>query len=355
MAKHHWMIYGANGYTGHLLAQEAVRQGLTPILAGRTAAAVEALANELQLSARIFDLTDATASRNALDGVAVVAHCAGPFSATSAPLIAACLASATHYVDITGEIGVFEHAHAQHAAAQTANIVVCPGVGFDVIPTDCVAACLHAALPDASHLALGFDTGSGLSPGTAKTTVEGLQLGGMIRESGRLRSVPMGFKRRTIDFGRGEKSATTIPWGDVATAYYSTAIANIEVYLPAPAALAVAMRLLHPLRRLLGRPGVQRWLKAQVDQRISGPDQATRARLPTWVWGEARNAAGQVRTARLQTANGYDVTVLGALLAVRHLLAYTGPGGYFTPAKLLGARCIEQLPGSGSIQISSAG
>ncbi len=355
MAKQHWMIYGANGYTGHLLAQEAVRQGLTPILAGRNPAAVHALGSRLGLECRVFDLDHRERAAEALVDVAVVAHCAGPFSATSAPLIAACLGSATHYLDITGEIGVFEHAHAQHAAAQAANIVVCPGVGFDVIPTDCLAACLHAALPDASHLALGFDTASGLSPGTAKTTVEGLQLGGMVREGGQLRSVPLGFKRRTIDFGRGAKSATTIPWGDVATAYYSTAIANIEVYLPAPAALVVAMRLLQPLRRLLGRPGVQRWLKAQVDQRISGPDAATRARLPTWVWGEARNAAGQVRTARLQTANGYNVTVHGALLAVRHLLAYTGPGGYFTPSKLLGTRCVEQLPGSGSIQISSVG
>lgn len=352
MRKNLWMIYGANGYTGRLLAQEAVRQGLTPILGGRNAAAVEALANELNLSARIFDLADATASRDALNGVAVVAHCAGPFSATSAPLIAACLASATHYVDITGEIAVFEHAHTQHAAAQAAGIVVCPGVGFDVIPTDCLAACLQAALPDASHLALGFDTASGLSPGTAKTSVEGLQLGGMIRQDGQLRSVPLGFKRREIDFGRGPKSAVTIPWGDVATAFYSTAIANIEVYLPAPTALAFGMRLIDPLRGLLGRPAVHNWLKAQVNKRIAGPDAATRARQLTRVWGEARNAAGQVKTARLQTANGYDVTVHGALLAVRHLLKYAGPGGYYTPSKLLGERCVEQLPGSGKILIS---
>ncbi|MBM7061666.1 saccharopine dehydrogenase NADP-binding domain-containing protein [Pseudomonas sp. UL073] len=346
------MIYGANGYTGRLVAREAQRQGLTPILAGRSPDAVEALAAELGLHARIFDLADAGASRSALEDVAVVAHCAGPFSATSAAMIAACLASATHYVDITGEIAVFEHAHSRDADARSAGVVVCPGVGFDVIPTDCLAACLKAALPDATHLALGFDTGSGLSPGTAKTTVEGLQLGGQVRRDGRLQRVPLGFKRRTIDFGRGAKGAVTIPWGDVATAYYSTAIPNIEVYLPTPTGAALGMRAIDPLRGLFGHAKVQAWLKAQVERRVHGPDETTRARLPTWVWGEARNAAGEVRNARVQTANGYDVTVHGVLLAVRHLLDYAGPGGYFTPSTLFGARCVEQLPGSTSISLT---
>ena len=347
-----WMIYGANGYTGRLLAEEARRQGLSPVLAGRNAKAIGALAEALQLPARVFDLADTEASRQALADVAVVAHCAGPFSATSAPMIAACLASQSHYVDITGEIGVFEQAQARDGAAQAAGSVICPGVGFDVIPTDCIAACLKQALPDANQLALGFDTGSGLSPGTAKTSVEGLALGGRVRRNGQLIAVPQGFKRRTIDFGRGAKAAVTIPWGDVVTAYHSTGIPSIEVYLPTPAPVAFAMRLLDPLRGLFARPAVQRWLKAQVDKRIVGPDPATRARLPTWVWGEVRNAAGQVKVARLQTANGYEVTVHGALLAVRHLLAYRGPGGYFTPSRLLGPRCVEQLPGSGLIQIS---
>ncbi|NQD95072.1 hypothetical protein HP532_20685 [Pseudomonas sp. CrR25] len=352
MAKQHWMIYGANGYTGHLLATEAQRQGLAPILGGRNPAAVHALGSLLGLECRIFDIQQRERALEALADVAVVAHCAGPFSATSAPLLDACLASATHYIDITGEIDVFEAAHGHHQKAREAGLVVCPGVGFDVIPSDCLAACLQQALPDASHLALGFDSASGLSPGTAKTMVEGLKFGGKVRRAGLITDVPLGYKRRTIDFGRGEKSAVTIPWGDVATAYYSTGIGNIEVYLPAPTALALGMRLLDPLRPLLALNAVQDWLKHLIAKRVQGPDQATRTRLRTWLWGEARNAAGEVRSARLETANGYDVTVHGTLLAVRHLLAYSGPGGYFTPSQLLGARCVEQLPGSGKILLS---
>lgn len=352
MASQHWMIYGANGYTGHLLAAEAQRQGLTPILGGRNPAAVHALGSLLGLECRIFDVQQRERASAALADVAVVAHCAGPFSATSAPMLDACLASATHYVDITGEIGVFEAAQRRDSEARALGVVVCPGVGFDVIPSDCLAACLHQALPDAHELALGFDTASGLSPGTAKTTVEGLKFGGKVRRAGIITDVPLGYKRRAINFGRGEKNAVTIPWGDVATAYYSTGIDNIEVYLPAPPALALGMRLIDPLRPLLGLESVQNWLKRLVDKRVHGPDQTTRERLRTWLWGEARNAAGEVRTARLTTANGYDVTVHGTLLAVRHLLDYSGTGGYYTPSKLLGTRCVEQLPGSTPIVIT---
>lgn len=348
----HWMIYGANGYTGHLLAAEAKRQGLTPILAGRNPAAVHALGSLLGLECRIFDIAQFDRARKALADIAVVAHCAGPFSATSAAMLDACLASATHYLDISGEISVFEAAQQRDQQARELGVVVCPGVGFDVIPTDCLAACLHQALPDATHLALGFDTGSGMSPGTAKTSVEGLKFGGKVRRAGVISDVPLGYKRRAINFGRGEKPAVTIPWGDVSTAYHSTGIGNIEVYLPAPTAAAIAMRLLDPLRPLLGLEAVQSWLKRLIEKRVSGPDQASRTSQRTWLWGEARNAAGVTRTAHLETANGYDVTVHGSLLAVRHLLQYNGPGGYFTPSKLLGARCVEHLPGSGKVQLS---
>lgn len=273
----HWMIYGANGYTGRLVAEQAQREGLTPLLGGRNPAAC----------------TRSAAARAGVPGLrpggsAGLPRSPGPGEG-GGPLRRSVLCHQHaddrrlprrrhHYVDITGEIAVFEQAHAGDAEAREAGIVVCPGVGFDVIPTDCLAACLKEALPDAQRLALGFDTGSGLSTGTAKTSVEGLKFGGKIRENGRLRDVPLGYKRRDIDFGRGLRHAVTIPWGDVATAYYSTGIPDIEVYLPAPPLLALGMRLIDPLRPLLGRQRVQDWLKGQVDKRIAGPDQAARER-----------------------------------------------------------------------------
>ena len=173
-----WMIYGANGYTGELIARNARGQGLKPILAGRREAKVAPLAEQEGLEYRVFSLDDPDTLADELADVDLVLHCAGPFSRTSRAMLEGCLKARTHYLDITGEVAVFEHVFAQAARVEQAGIIACPGVGFDVIPTDCVAARLKEALPDARELSLGFSTRSGLSPGTAKTLVEGLADGG---------------------------------------------------------------------------------------------------------------------------------------------------------------------------------
>jgi short subunit dehydrogenase-like uncharacterized protein len=347
-----WLIYGANGYTGELTAREAVRRGLKPVLAGRSQPAVEKLAHELGLEWRAFPLDDAAAVRFGLRGVRVVLHCAGPFSATAAPMIDACVQAGAHYLDITGEIAVFELAQQRAAEAQAAGIVVCPGVGFDVVPTDCIALALKEALPTATHLALGFDGKSSFSRGTGRTMVEGLKQGGAARVAGRIVTVPLGWKDRRIDFGAGEKLAMTIPWGDVSTAYHTTGIPNVEVYIPmSPGRLAQLRRLEH-VRPLLGLGPVQRFLKSRVDRQPPGPDAAQRERTPTYVWGEARDAAGAVRTARIVVANGYTVTVHASLGIVERLLAGPAPAGASTPARLMGRGYVETLPGSGRIVVS---
>jgi len=341
-----WMLYGANGYTGQLIAREAARRGWQPILAGRSEEKIVRLANELGLEARVFALADRADAVMALKGIGLVLHCAGPFSATSALLISACLASGTHYLDITGEIGVLEYAHEQGEAARAAGIVICPGVGFDVIPTDCVAAKLKSALPNATHLALGFNSGSALSPGTAKTLLESLAKGGKVRKDGKIVTVPLAHKTRRIDFGDGETLAMTIPWGDVSTAFYTTRIPNIEVYTSAAPALVMAARMADHARRLLGADLVQKYLKRMFDKILKGPTGETRAATPGCVWGEVSNAAGEVKRARIMTANGYSLTVSGALAVVEHLTQHQVQGGAYTPATLVGPDLVVELPGS---------
>src|SRR5262245_24878981 len=347
-----WMIYGANGYTGELIAREAVRRELNPVLAGRTAAKVEQLASGLGLQARSFDLENATATARYIEGMELVLNCAGPFSATAAPLMTVCLAAHVHYLDITGEINVFEHSRTLDAAARAAGIVICPGVGFDVIPTDCVAATLKTALPDATHLALGFDSRSGLSPGTAKTSVETLALGGKMRQNGLIVSVPLAHKTRRIDFGAGEKLAMTIPWGDVSTASVTTGIPNIEVYIPGSPAMIAWARRANQLKWLLSMGVVQKFIKRRIARTAKGPSAAKRETQPTFVWGEVTNARGDKRTARIKTANGYSLTVTGALAVVEHLLAHDMPGGTYTPATLIGPDLVMRLPGSEPMQIA---
>ena len=346
-----WMLYGAYGYTGTLIARECLRQGLRPVLAGRSEARLAPLAAELGLEQRTFALEDRATLATRLRDIRLVLNCAGPFAATAAAMMDACIAAGAHYLDIAGEIDVLEHAQTLSEAAARAGTIICPGAGFDVIPTDCVAATLAAAMPDATQLALGFDSRSGLSAGTAKTTLRRLAVGGAIRENGRIVTVPLASRTRRIDFGNGEKLAMCIPWGDVATAWYTTGIANIEVYVPASPRLVSRLRLLSRLRPLLRLAPVQALAGAWIARALRGPDVTERARTPMHVWGEARNQAGATCTARLVVANGYDLTVSGALAVTRDLLMQTRPGGSYTPSRLMGADFVCTLPGSSGVRI----
>ena len=341
-----WMIYGANGYTGAMVVEEAVRRGLRPVLAGRSAAALEAIAQKHGLPVRAFALDNPQALRSGLNGIGLVLHCAGPFSATSAPMLEACLDVGAHYLDITGEIDVFAHCHAQDARAKERNIVVLPGSGFDVVPTDCLAAQLKRELPEAQSLVLAFEAGGGPSPGTAKTSVEGLGGGGRARIDGKMTRVPLAWKTRTFERDGEQRFAMTIPWGDVYTAFVSTGIPNVEVYMGVPPATAKNLRRLRLLGPLLGLSPVQALLKAQVAKRVRGPSEATRGKTGCVVWGEARDAEGREVKRRLRTPNGYEVTVTAALGIVERLLGgERPPGGYYTPSKLMGANYVLGLPG----------
>ena len=347
-----FMIYGANGYTGELIAREAINQGLKPILAGRNQSAIEKLANELDLSFRVFDLSFEKQIVEELQSVYSVIHCAGPFSATAEPMMKACIASKTHYTDITGEIGVFELAQSMSQQAKDAGIVLCPGVGFDVVPTDCLASLLKDKMPDATHLALGFDSGSSMSPGTAKTSIEGIASGGRIRENGKIKQVPLAYKQRTINFGNGDKNAVTIPWGDVSTAFYSTDIPNIEVYIPISPKGAKNMRKMNWFRWLVKFSFVQNKMKEQVEKKSKGPNQDQRAKLKTFLWGEVKNASGKTITGRLETCNGYQLTYLAALAVNRYLLNNPVKAGAQTPSKLVNNRLVFEIEGTTEVVYS---
>jgi short subunit dehydrogenase-like uncharacterized protein len=345
------MIYGANGYTGELIAREAKNRGLAPVLAGRSEGKISTLANELGFSFKVFSLNDPAVIAQNLNDIDLILHCAGPFSATAVPTVEACLLSKTHYLDITGEIEVFEYIHSQNERARQAGILLCPGAGFDVIPTDCVAAVLKSAMPDATHLTLGFEARAGISAGTAKSSLEGFGKGGKIRKDGIIKSVSLNYKTRKIDFGNGERIALTIPWGDVSTAYYTTGIPNIEVYMPLPPQTAPLIKLLPFIRPILVFPPVQKFIKKQIEKKVKGPAESRRQKSVAYVWGEVSNPAGEIKTAFLQTADGYEVTVHGSLEILQKLLNGQFPSGSFTPSQIMGDRFITTLPGSTDIRM----
>ncbi|HEV2111488.1 MAG TPA: saccharopine dehydrogenase NADP-binding domain-containing protein [Gammaproteobacteria bacterium] len=338
------LVYGAYGYTGRLIVDEARAQGLEPVLAGRDAHQTRQLATESGLTGLAFDLADRTALDQALIGRRLVLHCAGPFAHTWRPMAEACLRQKVHYLDITGEIEVFEALATLDASARKAGVMLLPGVGFDVVPTDCMAAHLKQRLPAATQLTLAFMGGGGFSRGTRRTMLEGLGAGGLARRDGRIQRIPAAWKTRRVDFGTGGvRTTVTIPWGDVATAYHSTGIPNIETYAAMPRAQIRLLRASRHLGWLFQSGLVQTWLRRKLDRDPPGPAAATRADTRSFVWGEALAPGGGRAAGRLICANGYSFTARSAVAAARRVLAGEVQPGFRTPSRAFGADFIRAL------------
>lgn len=340
-----WMIYGANGYTGRLTAIEAVKRGLRPVLGGRNEKEIALLAKELDLEFRVFGLEEPRDIEAAIDGLKLVLHCAGPFSVTAGPMMAACLSRGVHYLDITGEIAVFAEAHKLQEEASRADIVIMPGAGFDVVPSDCLASSLVNALPAATRLQLAFEAGGGPSPGTAKTSIEALGSGGCVRRGGELKKVPLAWKTRKIPFEHAERTGVTIPWGDVYTAHVSTGVSDIEVYISVPPSAIANLRRMRWFQGLLGLGPVQSFLKKRIDKKVNGPTAGGRKDSQAHLWGKVSTADGRSVQATMTTPNGYDLTVTASLGIAEFLLTNEVEGGFYTPSLLMGADYAASLPG----------
>jgi short subunit dehydrogenase-like uncharacterized protein len=341
-----WLLYGANGYTGRITAELAVARGMRPVLAGRRESEIRPLAEKLGLEWRCFTLENARNIESALQDIELVLLHAGPFSATSAPFVNACLKTKTHYLDITGEIAVFDAIQALDAQAKAAGVVLMPGVGFDVVPTDCLANMLAKKMPDATHLELAFAGDGGISPGTCKTMVQMLGDGGKIRVNGKVVTVPSAHLRKTIRFSDRTLYCMSIPWGDISTAFYSTHIPNIVVYTATPKPAAIISRLFSPFTPLMAKPSAQEFLNKLVDNYVHGPDEVARAAGSSKLWGMVRNAKGQTQEMLLDVAEGYQFTAHSSLACVNGVLAGRAAAGTQTPAMAFGAAFVLEIEGS---------
>ena len=344
MSSSPWMIYGAYGYTGEALARRAVAEGETVILAGRRAEALAPLGEELGCETRAFGLDDATAVQEGLEGVDLVAHCAGPFSATAAPMRAACLEARCHYLDITGEIPVFEATQAADAAAKAAGVVLMSGTGFDVVPTDCLAAYLAQRLPSARRLEMAFHSTGGVSKGTSKTMLEGAGQPGWIRKDGELTPVPVAWKDRVVPFSCGPRTCVSIPWGDVSTAFHTTGIPNIVVYMSMPPGTIRSMRWTRWFHGVFAWGPIQSLLRSWVDANVEGPSEEVREKARSYLWGRVEDDEGGVAEATLVTPEGYRLTVLATLEIARRVRRGACAPGATTPAAALGPDFILEFP-----------
>lgn len=338
------LVYGSYGYTGQLVVERAVERGIEPVLGGRNLSELQAQASEWGLTYRTFDLNRSAIIKQQLSTVDVVLNCAGPFVHTHEPLVDACIETDTHYVDITGEIEVFESIAARDERAADAGVTLLPGAGFDVVPSDCLAAHLHNAVSSPSKLALGFESLGTPSRGTALSMIDGLASGGAIRVDGEIQTVPAAWNTRTIDFGSGQRTAITIPWGDVSTAYHSTGIPNIEFYMALPSLAIRGSRLARHLGPVLDTPPIRSGLESLIKHLIDGPSATERRHGTTRLWGEVTDGeSGETRVARLKTPNGYALTAKTAVESALRTLDGEPAAGFQTPATAFGSEYILEF------------
>lgn len=340
------LIYGCYGYTGKLISEHAVQSGMQPTLAGRDAGRVKQMADELHLPYLVFDLDNEQAVVEHLRNFKVVLHCAGPFIHTAETMVNACLKAGTHYLDITGEFQVFEQIFKRDAEAQDAGILLMPGVGFDVVPSDCLSLYLKELLPTADSLELAlYQKGGKLSHGTAITVAENLGGGNTIRRKGRLVNEKAGYHTRVIKVDDKERVAVAIPWGDISTAFRSTQIPNITVYNFVPAKVISSMRLSNYIGFLLQFGPIKRMMIKNIKKRPAGPDADQRQKAKTIIWGEVKNPLGITKQAILELPEGYTITAHTAVAIAQNILDKEPPHGAKTPAQVFGKNFILQFKG----------
>ena len=344
------LLYGAYGYTGRLTAELAAAKKLDVILAGRNADALNSMADRLGLPTRVIGLNDVGQLSAALKDIACVMHMAGPFAVTSAPMLNACLATHTNYIDITGEIEVFEALWSREEEIRRAGITVVPGAGFDVVPSDCLAGYVASKLNRPCSLVMALRGLESASQGTLRTAIRQVSKPILCRRAGSI--VPLEDRSpRWIDFGSGDEPCVPISWGDVATAFHSTGVGNITVYFRRTQLLRsadIAGRLFGPLLR--GRLG-QRVLAAIFRRFPDGANQAERNGRRATIWAEAIDPSGGSFRAILSTPDAYDFAANSALEISSRIVSLQVVLGLVTPFHAFGADFVLSLPGCSRMDI----
>lgn len=338
------VVYGSYGYTGSLIVERCKEQQLNIILAGRNESKLKAQSRATGYSYQTVEIKETEKLVGLLKPAALVIHCGGPFQFTARHMIEACLETKTHYTDITGEIGVFELIASYDLKAKEAGIMLLPGAGFDVVPSDCLAAHLKKRLPNATHLELAFATsGAGSSRGTSKTAVLGLGEGSLVRHKGKITKAPLHQGLKEIDFGKFKTISARIPWGDVSTAYYSTGIPNIEVYMGINEKVARMIKLSRFFNWLLKKRWLKGFLLKKIDQ-TTGPDEGKRENAKSYLVGSVWNDTQKAQT-QLVAPNGYTLTALSSVSITNKILVGNFKTGFQTPSLAYGSDLILEFEG----------
>jgi short subunit dehydrogenase-like uncharacterized protein len=339
------VLYGATGFTGRRLAETLRRRGCELQLAGRSADKLRALGAELDLPQRTCDLQKPAQIAALLAGAELLVNAAGPFSATAPPLIAACLERGVHYLDITGEALMIEHAARFSHAARAAGVMLLPGIGFDVVPSDCLAVHVARRLPQATRLSIGLSGLSWPSRGSAKTMIDLLDQPIWARRRGTLCEVPVAARERDFDYGGGARASVAVAWGDIVSAHFSTGIPDITTYFEATSAVRIHTQLMRWFGWAIPGSPWQPMLTAAAEFLPEGPSAAALAQRQAVIVAEVEDDHGRRARARLRTPEVYAFTAEVAAEIILRVLGGDVQPGFQTACRLYGPEFVLMFDG----------
>ncbi|WP_213941304.1 saccharopine dehydrogenase NADP-binding domain-containing protein [Pseudomonas sp. dw_612] len=316
------MIYGATGYTGRMAAEHAKAQGLAVVIAGRNADRLAALGAQLDVPYRVFT-ADAQAAES-LDGIDVLLNVAGPFAKTAEALMQACIKTGADYLDITAEINVYRLAERLGAQAAEAGVMLLPGVGWDVVPTDCLAMHVARRVQNPQSLRVALQVAGSMSRGSALSVGEIIGAGLLARVDGVLVATPEAQPRH-FDFGDGPALCAPLSFGDLVTGWHSTGIANIAMFV-----------------HITG----DAFPEGDLSQLPDGPNSEQREANPARAVAEVTGADGSVARSVIETVNGYSYTPTAAVEAARRVLGGDRRAGFETPGRVFGMGFAETIAGT---------
>lgn len=346
MKKFQIIVYGAYGYTGELIVEELQSKNLSVLLSGRSESKLSELSKKTGFPYKTVNLNDRDALLNLAQVGIVMIHAAGPFKQTAGAMVEACISAKTHYLDINGDISVFEMIKSYGEQAEKAGIMLLPGTGFDVVPTDCVAMHLKNQMPDAASIKIAFATlGGGISHGTASTVVTRLGEPAQRRENGKLMPIPLGKNGLWVNFGNKTLFCMSIPWGDISTAFSSTGIPNIESFMAVKPGVYKLLKIQGLVNWLLRSNMVRRLIQKNIDAKPKGPNAEQRNKGGALVWAQVENPKGETMTASILTPESYNLTAKATVLIAEKILYNQFKSGYQTPAKAYGENLIFELDG----------
>ena len=332
------LIYGAYGFVGKEISRLAKEKGLNPVLAGRNKKKIQDLASALKLDYLVFSLSEVDKVEKHISDFDIIMNCAGPYIETFKPIVKVCIKNNTHYLDLSGEIPVYEAIYnmARDSSMQSRAMLI-SGIGFDVAPTDCLALHLKENFESGSKLTIAFksDGPAGLPPGTIKTMVSLIPYGNWIRKEGSMIRPNKGIETKLIQFTSEPVKSLRITWGDLFTAYHSTGIPNIEVYASFPKMTIMQLKFIDAFRSILSRPRILNFLSRTLK---GGSTEEQRKKTKMYIYAELSNAQGERVICRMNGPEGGFVWT--SRLAVEALLLINSgvyKSGYQTPASAFGS------------------